>query len=224
MTTKSYTKLGLAGLAVVVFTLGPAVLHGSYSGRWGTPPQQSTAAAAIDEFPRQLGEWVAVADGEPLTPRIQKELGVAGYIHRAYRHPDLERTALVLLMVGQPGPLVRHPPDICYGSRANTLLDEDRVRVPTSGDQPASEFRVLSYEPNTQLLESFQVAYAFSAGGTWSVPRMPRIAFGGEPLLYKAQVQVPEQSEVEGDAEKAMELLLTEFVAAFNEFQRRQRE
>lgn len=213
-----YRNILLSVLAVVVLTIVPAVIHGSYSNRWGQPEEQVTAAAAIDTFPKQLGNWVAVGEAEPLSSRVQQELGLVGYVSRVYRNPRTQNIAQVLLMVGDAGPLVRHPPEICYGNRANELRGESEQHVPAAGDRAPSEFRVLNYEPNSTLAQPFRVAYAWSSDGGWKVPSLPRIAFGGKPVLYKVQIQVMDSELVGDDHQGELEELLGEFVDAFHTF------
>jgi len=150
---------------------------------------------------------------------VQNELGLAGYVSRYYRHSGSGDVALVLLMVGQPGPLVRHPPDICFGNRANKLLDQQRVSIAAAeGEQvPPSEFRVLSYEPNSKLRSPFFVAYGFTADGVWGAPASPRIAYGGLPSLYKVQLQLQRPSGDEQDAQR-LHAFLEDFVEASQRF------
>ncbi|QDU89355.1 hypothetical protein Pla175_27440 [Pirellulimonas nuda] len=205
--------------AVVALTVGPAVLHGSYSNRWGVPASRLRAAESIGAFPSKMGAWEVFEEGKPLSEGVQRELGLAGYVHRYYRHAESGKVAMLLLMVGQPGPLVRHPPDICYGSRANKLLNGERMEVADADSDRASEFRVLTYKPNTRLREDFRVAFAFTSDGTWAAPGAPRVVYGGEPLVYKVQIQLP-LSDIDPDDQRVLlKQLLGEFVAAFDRYQ-----
>lgn len=202
---------------IAVLTIVPAVLQGRYVSRWGEPAEQATAATALEDFPRQLGEWVAVADGDPLSERIEQELGLEGYMSRIYRNTETGREASVLLMVGEAGPLVRHPPEICYGSRENNMLGSRQTKVATANGSE-SDFRLLSYAPSSQLASPFTVAYAWTSDGVWSVPDWPRVAYGGEPVLYKVQIQMA-HSELDSDEpDKEFIGVLEEFAGAFSGF------
>ncbi|WP_425398122.1 hypothetical protein [Aeoliella sp.] len=208
----------LAVLSIVALTVSPAILHGRYSDRWGMPSEKRAAAVALESYPVDLGEWVSLEDGSPLDERVQKELGVKGHISRVYQNKRTNRVASVLLMVGDAGPLVRHPPEICYGNRENRLKDESLVSITVGDDQHDSIFRVLSYSPKSPLESPFLVAYAWSSDGQWSVPKSPRIAFGGEPALYKLQVLVSNTDFGGVDPDEELKGLLREFVTAFRDF------
>ena len=80
------------------------------------------AARSVEDFPRQFGEWKQHGDDETMPEEALRELRCSGYINRHYVNQKLGREVTVLLMVGQSGPLVRHPPEICYGNQANELL------------------------------------------------------------------------------------------------------
>ncbi|MCO6047747.1 EpsI family protein [Aeoliella sp. ICT_H6.2] len=210
---KSNTTIVVTLVAIAVLTIAPAILHGRYVSRWGDPAEQAVAAKALSEFPSQFGDWVAVAEGEPLKESVEHELGLRGYVNRVYQNRATSKEVSILLMVGEAGPLVRHPPEICYGSVANRILASKEVKVP-SATGPENQFRLLDLASNSKLIPPFTVAYAWSSGGPWSVPAWPRVAFGGEPVLYKVQIQLV-QSELDGgDPDEVLE----EFASAFDRF------
>ncbi len=212
-------RVGLSLAAIGVLTVVPAVWHGQYANRWQTPDELAAAAKTIGDFPASLGAWQSVSEGDPLTDYVVRELGIAGYVHRTYRHRDSGHLAALLLMVGEPGPLVRHPPDICYGNLANTLLDQGLANVRTDDSEDGgatSQFRVLDYRPPSQLQDSFSVAYGFSTGAEWAAPEWPRLAYGSSRLLYKVQVRTAAVRESSTD-ERLLDDFLQSFVKGFAE-------
>jgi hypothetical protein len=184
MTMRTAMMLTLAA----ALTIGPALLAGHYLNRWGATSDLKAAAEQIIKFPNEFGPWRVDRDGEPLTEYVRNELGVAGYISREFVNRDNGSTVNLLLMVGEPGPLLRHPPNICYANRANRQVGEfARFAVDTT--KPNSEFTAIEYEPPGSVAnERFLVAYAMSTGTNWSVPRFPRLEFGASPKLYKVQL------------------------------------
>jgi hypothetical protein len=220
MINSSASRLSLTAIALL--TIVPALLYGRFTNRWHTP-ESPNVAERMDDFPTSFGSWKTVGDNEPLSDRVIRELGIRSYINRQYRHVDSDARVDLILMGGTPGPLVRHPPDICYGVRANTLLNETQTDIAgqaAGSEEAGSQFRVLTYKPNSQIRQPFNVAYAFSVGEQWAVPSWPRITYGAFPYLYKAQIR---SSLVQDDlAQKgtAVEMFLEDFVAAFAEFQR----
>ncbi len=206
------TKSLLAILAAIALTVGPAVLQGHFSNRWGTPVDLTIAGEQLHQFPRELGPWQNAEDERPLSEAVCRELGLVEHFHRQYVHTSTGERMHVLLMVGPPGRLVRHPPDVCYANRANEQLGDAEL-IEVSGTE-RSQFELLRFRRTAQPVPSeFEVAYAFCEGsGTWAAPSSPRMAYGGEPVLYKLQVlREGKSSTVQEDIED----FLTNFVAAF---------
>jgi len=175
-------------VAAVMLTAAPAVVHGVWSRRWRDPADMSAAARSVEDFPRQFGEWKQHGDDETMPEEALRELRCTGYINRHYVNQKLGREVTVLLMVGQSGPLVRHPPEICYGNQANELMQKPANVDLSSPDARKHTFRFLRYKNPGAASGEFSVCYGWSADGTWDVPDYPRLKFGGEPLLYKLQV------------------------------------
>ncbi len=171
-------------------------------------------AQRLDGFPTAFGHWQYEQDGVDLPAKVQQELGLAKYVSRIYRNPETDQKVGVLVMVGNPGRLVRHPPDICYSNRGSRSLAAEGADIDDEGR--THHFRVLSYasdnplEPNGQ----FVVAYGHAAGGEWDTPRYPRYTYGGEPYLYKMQVLVSAGEDTQDRIETAR-MFLADFVKAF---------
>ena len=74
--------------------------------------------------------------------------------------------------------------------------------------------RLLSYESSSSIDGDFFVSYAFGCRGVWDVPKSPRLAYGGEPVLYKLHVLTDMASEASAESPEGMvnfiELLLPE--------------
>jgi hypothetical protein len=211
----AHTRVGIGLVLIAVMTIVPAAVHGRYVNRWRTPHELHAAAESIRNFPTSLGAWQAVAELTPLSGDVIHELGIVDYVQRSYKHRDSEQVVAMLVMVGRPGSLVRHPPDICYGNMANTLLGE-RLTSPIASrgerTQSPSIFRVLDYRPQSQLRKPFSVAYGFSTGSEWKVPKWPRLEYGSAAVLYKVQIQCTSESVLVDD-------FLKSFVKGFSEYQ-----
>jgi len=220
-------QLTLSLAAVAILTIAPAFLQGRFANRWEVPGDLVGAADALARFPMQLGPWEAADPAEPLKENEIQELGLAGYVSRYYRHRESGEDVLLLLMVGQPGRLVRHTPDYCYGNRGNTLLDEARLKVAPEAGKPlpqGSEFRVLKYQPESPLRDPpFRVAYGFTTDGTWAVPKLPRLTYGAYPALYKVEIVAREPAAATGLGELPIEDFVRQFVPAFADFAQTQR-
>ena len=196
-------RLILACAAAAALTIAPAIVEGIYANRWGVAPDMHAAAEQLKKFPRDFGRWTFVRDAEPIADIIVRELRVAGSLSRDYVNRDDGTTVSLLLMVGESGPLIQHPPYICYANRANQQVgDMTKIHVDTT--KPASEFNLLVYRrPQTVTNDRFLVAYSMADGPTWSAPKMPRLEFGGKPILYKVQLLTvldPSQDSAKGEA------------------------
>ncbi|MGE3638843.1 MAG: exosortase-associated EpsI family protein [Pirellulales bacterium] len=210
----------LSLVSIAVLTIWPAIHQGKFTNRWQIPAKLAAAAAALENFPNQIGSWEAAEPGDRLSEGVMKELGLAGYVSRYYRRRGSDDFVLLLLMVGQPGPLVRHPPDICFANQANNLLGESKINIDGSNEDlhEASSFRVLRYQHDSKLRNPFRVAYAFTIDGNWSVPKMPRITYGGASVLYKVHVQAVDPPFVESSDKLPLDEFIKQFVPAFTQY------
>jgi hypothetical protein len=172
-------------LIVAAPTIAAALVHGRLTNRWENGTTIEQHAARIKTIPAQVGEWRQVMDLRPLDQPVQRELGVRAHINRVYEN-DTGKRITVLVMVGQPGPLVRHPIEICYGNRAKRLISTNLLTFGHEADR--HNFKVQRYEPKSVTEDEFYVAYGFCRDGTWDVPASPRMAYGGARVLYKMQV------------------------------------
>jgi hypothetical protein len=208
------TLLALAA----ALTIGPALLAGHYFNRWGAATDFQTAAEQVQKFPEEFGRWKTEREGEPLSDFVCQELGVAGYVSRQFVNRDNGASVNLLLMVGQSGPLLRHPPNICYANRANRQVG-DMTKFKVETPEANSEFTAIEYEPpNSVMNDRFLVAYAMSVGTEWSVPRHPRLEFGGSPKLYKVQLLSPlSSSKDRAKGISTLQQFATDFCAAFQQ-------
>jgi hypothetical protein len=209
-------KILIAVAAAAALTIGPALIEGHYVSRWGTPPDLTGASDQVQSFPQEFGQWKFAEAGDELSEDVCHELGIAGYISRTYSNQKTRSHVRVLLMVGQSGPLLRHPPYICYASMANEQIG-DMTKMQASTTSPAGEFNLLEYKPAHAVTnDRFLVAYGMATDAIWKVPALPRIEFGAAPMLYKVQLLTaldPSQSRETGAA--LLKEFADDFAAAF---------
>ena len=206
-------------VVIGLLTVPPALLQGRYVHRWRTP-QTQLDAADLNHLPKEFGRWKSLQDGEPLSEEICRELGLSGNLKRTYLNVDTGATVSLLLMVGASGPLVRHPPNICYDNRANQQVGEIES-ISTKNANPPSSFSLIEYRHIAEAMGSrFLVAYGFSSGQEWSSPKWPRLKFGGEPMLYKMQLLTLVNGDDRDKAVGEQLAFLDEFVQQFAELHR----
>lgn len=197
-------KTTIAVVAVILLTALPAVLQGRFMNRWSQPPELNQAGEQLHHFPRQFGDWHSAQDERPLSEAVCRELGLVQHFHRQYVHAVTSDRLDLLLMVGPPGKLVRHPPDVCYVNRANQQIGE-AISLATVSKAGEHQFELLHFQQKSQPLhQEFWVAYAFATeAGIWSSPASPRMAYGAESVLYKMQVltEAPQEAHDQSLAE-----------------------
>ena len=178
-----------ATLLVILLTAIPAIFQGRFANRWGQPPSLSLAGQQLHEFPREIGLWRCAVDEHPLSQAVCHELGLEEHFHRRYIHAESGKRLDILLMVGPPGRLVRHPPEVCYTNRAHQKVGETSPLEVTSQSKQ-HQFKLLRFQRLAlPWQEDFSVAYAYATkNGDWTTPHSPRLTFGAAPVLYKLQV------------------------------------
>jgi len=198
-------------VGLVILTALPAIVQGVLTRRWQGASDISSAATRLEAFPAQFGDWQQQGE-EQVPEEAIRELQCAGYFSRHYVNQRLGRDVTVILMVGPAGPLIRHPPEICYGNRANELLAKPaEINLQTS-DAVKHKFRLLSYDNPRAASGQFSVCYGWSEDGTWNVPAYPRVDYGSAPMLFKMQVLTTDAVPKEGGLPPATARFLSDFL------------
>jgi hypothetical protein len=204
--------LGAMLVGLLLLTAVPAVVQGVLTRRWSGKADLSGAAARLVEFPSQFGDWKQQGDEEQVPEEALRELQCAGCFNRHYVNQRLGRDVTVIVMVGPAGPLIRHPPEICYGNRANTLLDKPVDVELTTSDSVSHRLRLLRYANPRAMSGEFSVVYGWSQNGAWDVPAYPRVEFGAAPLLFKMQVLTTDSVPKDGGLPTATAKFLSDFL------------
>ena len=168
--------------AATILLIVSGLVHGIWTQRWGVPVEFTAAAARIQEFPLDIGDW----KGRPieLDADAIARAEAAGYVARVFRHPAKGEVRM-LLICGRPGPISLHTPDVCFpGSGLSLDAEPDRVNVAPK-DAAAAQFNVARFRgsgPGRQLLRVF---WSYTEGSGWKVPENPRVAFGRAGIVFK---------------------------------------
>ena len=179
-------RMLLLAVAILALTIPAAYYSGVVLLRWGDPVDMPRHLAVLEQIPDLLGEWRFVAEGKAVSDEVIQKLELRGHLHRIYEHPATGQRVALLLLVGPAGPLVRHPPEICYETSANSLLNSRLLSINVNDHQ--DHLRLLSYQSDSLIDGDFLVAYGFGADQRWDCPESPRMAYGGKPALFKLQV------------------------------------
>jgi hypothetical protein len=207
----SQTKLPfsswLAGaIAVGLIVMGGA-LYGSYSHRWGPPTDLVAMGQAVQEMPERLGNW-SMIDEAPMEKSALEMLECAGYVNRRYQHGSSGKIVNLAIIVGPPGPMAVHTPEICFSSRAYEQQSPRERKDLQSPQSEAHSFWCLDFDTKNVLANKLRVYYAWSRGRQWLASERPRYEFAAAPVLYKLQLaaDVP-PGGMAGDADSGQEFL-----------------
>ena len=172
-------RYAFAVLAAVLI-LGAGYVHGTISQRWQPSEVLSVAAKRLQHLPPSMGDWES-KDVE----MNQKHLQVAeveGYVSRQYYHRKTGERLTMLLIVGKPGPVAVHSPDVCYEG-AGYKMGTRSNQVVTVGDT-SHFFWTARFTKDIQPAP-LQITWAWSDGGRWLAPDYPRLIFYRSSKLYK---------------------------------------
>src|ERR1700722_982350 len=206
------TTLAAMLVGLVVLTSVPAIVQGVLTRRWSGKADISGAANRLVEFPTKFGDWQQQGDEEKVPEEALRELQCAGCFNRHYVNQRLGRDVTVIVMVGPAGPLIRHPPEICYGNRANDLLVKPVDIELTTSAKVAHKLRLLRYANPRAMSGEFSVCYGWSESGAWDVPAYPRVEYGAAPMLFKMQVLSTDAMPKDGGLPSATAQFLNEFL------------
>jgi hypothetical protein len=152
---------------------------------------QSTAAKRLKEaIPEKHGNWRLVRE-VPFSEDVVNMLQCPAYVNRTYMHQQTGDVVIVTVLVGPPGPIGAHTPEICYGSQNYSILGNRQSIKIVDRQQKEHSLWQVSMEPKNATVAPQTVLYAWSTGESWSAANDPRLNYAGEPYLYKIQIAGP---------------------------------
>jgi hypothetical protein len=181
----------VAAAAVLVGTLLGGWLQGRMITRWGADELLVAAGKRLDQpISDQLGNWRLVNE-TPFSPDVVRMLQCPAHLSRTYMHEQTGDTVSVMVIVGPPGPVAVHTPEVCYGSVDYTLSAERTPAKVVDRQQREHSLWQISLTPRSVAALPHRVLYAWGTGGPWQATDDPRFAHAGEPYLYKIQLEGP---------------------------------
>ena len=167
------------------------VIHGRLSHRWGPTRSSLEAAKKLKSFPEQFGDWKLESSDE-MGKDVVEMLQCTGYFSRVYVNRKSGETVNVAVILGPPGQISVHTPEICYSSREFSIMGE-RKRVAIGNTPSAREtFWHVDFQRKNSLQEDqLAVYYAWSTGGLWLASEDPRFQFRRRSLLVQDSTGYP---------------------------------
>lgn len=154
------------------------------------PAAVKTAAARLNLIPEQIGLWTSTP--EEIDEREKRLAGIGGSLRRTYRHAENGYVVSMTVLCGAAGPMSVHPPTACFegvgyelssGPTVVTFKDADAGEDADSALNRAT-FRL----PDATSPDIVRVFWGWSDNGIWKAPENPRLAFRGQPYLFKLYV------------------------------------
>lgn len=168
-------------------TIFGGVIHGRLTHRWGIPADLVALGRRLEELPLDMGPW-KLQEKQELGNDALAMLSPTGYVNRVYVHRGTGESVNVFVIVGRAGPIANHTPEICYSSRNYSIARQRQVAQLERPDGTQDEFWYLTFEHRMLTGDHLRVYYAWSTGERWSAAENQRLAFSGQPFLYKIQL------------------------------------
>lgn len=184
----STNKIFFFGLAIALSALA-GIYHGQRTDRWGLQPEAIEAQKKCADLPEEIGRWRLVKNVE-LEKDVLQVLNCHAYRNAVYRDAETGRQLTVCLLVGPPGEISVHTPEICY-SQQDYEITRERVRQDLRIDGSDHSFWVLDLKSRQATGVTLRSAYAWSEGTKWIADDNPRYKFGAYSHLYKIQIAGP---------------------------------
>lgn len=181
----------IAFLVLLAATLAAGWLHGRLTNRWEVPVDSKLVAERLSvPLPVEAGNWKLLVE-DKFSDEVVRVLQCPAHINRTYEHQQSGDVATVAVIVGPPGPISVHTPEICYSSREYTQTGETHKVSIDGGKNAKHTLWELPFKANKNLKrKELRVFYAWSTGTEWTAAEYPRFSYGGMPYLYKIQLSV----------------------------------
>jgi hypothetical protein len=205
---KRYLPLLVGAVLLVV----SGVVNGIWTNRWTVSAAVSASCSRLESVPATLGDW----QGQPfeLDARQLTVAEVSGHLARRYVHKRSGREVNLVLLCGRAGPLSVHQPDVCYVGAGYHLAAGPEKWAPSEDGAGRCDFWMARFTRPGQETTPLRVFWAWSGTGDWRAADKPRLAFGGQPALYKIYISHrmtrPDEPIDEGVGREFLQVLLPE--------------
>jgi hypothetical protein len=180
-------QFAVAVVLVVGLTILSGVLYGRMSDRWGPAVDTLAVANKLKEIPNEFGDW-RLQSSEELGKAAQEQLEPTAYLVNRYQNRRTYDVVNMTLLLGRPGPISVHTPEVCFGTK-NFESRGERQKVAIRGSAGGDdEFWALDFKTISLRGDLLRTYYAWSPGDRWQALDDPRFWSAGLPYLYKIQL------------------------------------
>ena len=151
------------------------------------PAAVKAAATRLNSIPEQIGDWTSSL--EAIDARERRIAEIVGSVRRTYRNSENGYVVSLTILCGAAGPMSVHPPTACFEGVGYELSSGPSVvTFADADDAPSSLNRAMFRLPGSQMTDVVRVFWGWSDDGRWTAPANPRLAFRGQPYLFKMYV------------------------------------
>ena len=149
--------------------------------------QLQAATRVIGNLPDCVGPWRS-GPAENLSENVLRILQCRAHTSRTFVNDDTGERVSLILLAGAAGPMVAHTPESCYESGSFELAEAARAETVSASASQADTFERITFRTKSggSVQRIYHAWHKFQ--GRWTAPRNPRIALGGEAMLYKLQL------------------------------------
>lgn len=201
-------------VSAIGLTLAGGILHGRLSHRWGPSDQAEAAGRRLAEFPDQVGDWTT-RDRSELSTRTVDMLQCTGYVNRTYINHATGEIVNLAVVVGPPGSISVHVPELCYNSTYYKTVQKRRAVKARDAAGENVESWAMTFESTRVDKTTLRVHFAWSYDGRWEAMANPRFTTAGKPYLYKLQVAGMLPRGADPDENDPCSNFLADFAPAF---------
>ena len=215
----SVKRFGGMAAILLVITAVAAVSHGFFSNRWNERGGLREVGNVISQIPSEsLSSWEFSHDIE-ISEGVVEMLRTTGYVSRVYKFKAAvdgdprESQITVAVFIGSPGRITAHDPQVCYAAGDFQGIGTRRQIEFQDADGVHHEFWTMAVSKKASASQgsdgsnSLIVSHAWGTDGTCTAANYPRLAYLGEPYLYKVQLAMPSRSNTRLDDNRSIEFL-----------------
>jgi len=176
------------------------------------------AGKGVDNLPTNIGPW-RMLKSEPMDESALRILKCRAQQSRVYVDEQTGDTVSLVLLAGVAGPIVAHTPESCYSSTDFDIDGSTRSEVVRQKGDQTDTFGHVAFRSKSLTAQRQEVYYAWRRhNGPWEAPQSPRLAMGGQPMLYKLQLAIacPATSSDKSYADDAMHRFLNDLLPALD--------
>lgn len=187
-------------MALVVL-VGLGLVHGAISHRWTASVDARDLGRRLDKLPREFANWSG--SDEEIDPTVLRNAEISHYVYRKYEDDRSGATVALLAVVGDPGPISIHTPEVCFrgmGYEAPRAVRRKQIDVDEASATQAAAFFTADFQRKRIDAVTTRAYWSWNSGQGWSAPKNPRIHFAGSGALCK--LYVVSEAPPRGDEEE----------------------